>query len=553
MATDVVDVLIIGAGPSGSVAAHTLASRNFSVLCLEQGEWINPGDFPGAKPEFELLARTAWAWDPNQRQAQQDYPIDVAASDLDPILFNGVGGSSLIYGAQWNRLLPSDFRVRTLDGVGDDWPIDYWDVEPFYGEVDRFIGVSGLSGDPAYPAHDYPLPPLPMGPGGVKVAGGMNKLGWHWWPGCHAIPSWNFKNMAQCVRWGVCERGCPAGAKASFDLAYWPHATAAGAKLLTGARVARITVDSKGYANGAIWLDSDGREHRARANAVVLAANGIGTPRLLLMSDDAGPDGLANSSGLVGRNLMLHPNCAVMGVYDDEVQSYTGPAGQPIYSLEFYETDETRGFHRGAKWNLMPIPGVLTVLDLYKEAPFEQRWGSALHDLSRRAGHVLNWAANVEDLPEESNRVILAPDLTDGSGLPAPRVEYRLSENAKRCVEFSLSRMVESHRAAGASETFIAAGPAQSFQLGEAGEVTEEAYPVFAAGHLLGTARMGTDPATSVVDSLGRSHDVPNLFVLDGSVMVTGGAVNPTSTIAALALRAARHISDTASEQRIPG
>jgi len=546
------DVLIIGAGPSGSVAAHALASQNFSVLCLEQGDWVNPSDFPGGKPEFELLARTTWAWGPNERQAPQDYPIDVADSDLDLILFNAVGGSSLIYGAQWHRLLPSDFRVRTLDGIGDDWPIEYSDVEPFYAEVDKFIGASGLGGDPACPPHEYPLPPLPLGRAGLRAAKGMNTLGWHWWPGCHAIPSWPYKHMAQCVRWGVCERGCPAGAKASFDLAYWPHATRAGAELVTGARVARITVDSRGYASGAIWLDSDGREHHARASAVVLAANGIGTPRLLLMSNEASPDGLANSSGLVGRNLMLHPNCGVMGVYDQEIRSYTGPAGEPIYSLEFYETDENRGFPRGAKWNLMPVPGVLSVLDLYNELPFEQRWGRALHDLSRRAGHVLSWFANVEDLPEESNRVTLAPDLSDGSGLPAPRVEYRLSESVKRCVKFSLSRIEEAHRAAGAIDTFVVSGAAQSFAPEVAEDVPEKAYPVFGPGHLLGTARMGTDPTTSVVDPFGRCHDVPNLFIVDGSVMVTSGAMNPTSTIAALALRAARHISETASHQRIP-
>lgn len=532
--TDQYDVLIVGAGPSGAVVAHTLASRGFSVVCLEQGDWTNPGDFPGSKPEFELLTRNTWAWDPNQRQAPADYPVNITAADVHPIMFNGVGGSSVIYGGHWMRLMPSDFRVKTVDGIADDWPISYEDVEPFYDEVDRFIGVSGLGGDPAYPEHDFPLPPHPMGAAGMRAARGMNELGWHWWPGTNAIPSWPFKNMAQCVRWGVCERGCPVGAKASFDLAYWPHATAAGARLITGARVARITRDARGLADGAAWLDVDGGEHRVNAKTIVLAANGIGTPRLLLMSDDGGSDGLANSSGLVGKNLMLHPNCGVTGLYDDEIQSWNGPAGQLIYSLEFYDTDETRGFSRGAKWNLMPIPGVLAALELFDDIPFDERWGAGLHQLSRWAGKVLNWVANVEDLPEESNRITLDAQLTDSSGLPAPAVHYRLSENSQRCIRFSLDRMAEAHVAAGAAHTF------------------ENPLWVDAPGHLLGTARMGTDPATSVVDPFGRAHDVPNLFIVDGSVMVTSGGMNPTATIAALALRSAKHIAATARLQPVP-
>jgi choline dehydrogenase-like flavoprotein len=522
------DVLIVGAGPSGAVVAHTLASRGFSVVCLEQGDWVNPGDLPGGKPEFELLTRTAWHWEPNVRGRREDYPLELTSANAPVSMFGAVGGSSVVYGAHWQRLMPSDFRLRTLDGVADDWPIGYEDLKPYYDRVDAFIGVAGLGGDPAYPPQDFPLPPHPLGAGGVRMGQAMNKLGWHFWPGTQAIPSTAFKNMAQCVRWGVCERGCPAGAKASFDLAYWPHASAAGARLVTNARVSRITVGASGLADGVIWLDPEGGGHRVRANAVVLAANGIGTPRLLLMSDDVHAEGLANSSGLVGKNLMIHPNRGVIGVYDENMESWNGPAGQLIYSLEFYETDESRGFVRGAKWNLMPIPGVLNVLNLYRHRPFEERWGKAAHALSRRSGRALVWYANIDDLPEETNTVTLDPELRDSSGLPAPKVTYTLSENSIRNLDFSAEKMTEAHLVAGAVDTFL--------------------DPLVPSGHLLGTARMGNDPATSVVDAFGRSHDIPNLFVVDGSVMVTGGAMNPTSTITAFALRAAEHIAGTASE-----
>jgi choline dehydrogenase-like flavoprotein len=520
------------------------------VVCLEQGDWVNPGDFPGSKPDFELLTRNSWAWNPNRRRLPQDYPINDADTDVEPILYNGVGGGSLIYGGHWMRLAPSDFRVRSLDGVADDWPITYPDLKPFYDEVDQFIGASGLAGDPACPPIDFPLPPLPMGRAGLKAAEGMNALGWHWWPGSHSIPSWPYKNMAQCVRWGVCERGCPAGAKASFDLAYWPHATRAGAELLTRSRVARITIDDRGLANGADYFDGDGNEHHIAAKAVIVGANGIGTPRLLLMSNDVHPEGLANSSGLVGRNLMMHPCVGVMGLFDENIDSWTGPAGQPIYSLEFYETELDRGFVRGSKWNVMPIPGVLSALEQFRDLPFDERWGANFHEQSRYAGRLNNWVANLEDLPEESNAVTLDPELTDSDGLPAPRLNYRMSENTERKAKFTLERMREAQEASGAAKTVIATGAAQSFA--SAGTASSGDYSVFGSGHLLGTARMGDDPATSVVDRFGACHDVPNLHIVDGSVMVTGGAMNPTATIAALALRTARHLVHTARDQPVP-
>ena len=518
------DVLIVGAGPSGAVVAHTLAMRGFSVVCLEQGDWVNPADLPGSKPEFELLTRTQWHWEPDVRGRREDYPLSLDDAQAPVSMFGAVGGSSVVYGAHWMRMLPSDFRVRTLDGVADDWPISHEDLAPFHDRVDEFIGVAGLGGDPAYPDQDFPMPPHPIGRAGLHMGQAMNTLGWHFWPGTNAIPSTAYKNMGQCVRWGVCERGCPVGAKASFDMAYWPHAAAAGARLVTQARVSRITTGPDGLADGAVWLDPEGTERRVRARTVVLAANGIGTPRLLLMSE------LANSSGLVGKNLMIHPNRGVIGLYDEELEGWNGPAGQLLYSLEFYETDPARGFLRGAKWNLMPLPGVLSILDLHRDRPFEERWGPAAHALARRAGKAMIWYANIDDLPEEHNRVTLDPSRTDSNGLPSAKVSYTISDNTQRSLDFAAEKMTEAHRAAGAVDTFL--------------------DPLVPSGHLLGTARCGTDPSTSVVDPFGRSHDVPNLFVVDGSVMVTGGGLNPTATIAAFALRAAEHLAETAAARR---
>lgn len=530
------DVLVVGAGPSGAIVAHTLAGAGFSTVVLEQGDWINPTDYPGSKPEWELLCQQQWHHDPNVRRRPSDYPLDVANSDMHPVMFNAVGGGSIHYAADWPRLAPSDFCVRSLDGVADDWPISYRDLQPYYERIDHMVGISGLAGDPAYPdGGEYALLPTPMGKVGRKAVEGLNKLEWHWWPGAKAIPSRKFGRMEQCARWGTCERGCPESAKASFDLAVWPDALERGVNLVTGARVRQILTDENGLATGALYVDRDGKEVRQKASVVVMAANGVGTPRLLLLSESRShPNGLANSSDLVGRNLMLHPNCSVTGFYEEDIESWRGPAAHLIVSLEFYETDLSRGFVRGAKLHAYPLAGALSVLEAHSGLPFDQKWGQGFHNVASRTGHAMLWAANTEDLPEPSNRVTLSGTLVDGDGIPAPAINYRISENTRRIMKFSIDRMRQAHVASGAVATF------------------DTDLWIDEPGHLLGTARMGADPSTSVVDQFGRAHDVPNLFVVDGSIFVTSGAMNPTSTITALALRIAEHMVANARDQKVP-
>jgi len=533
---DTVDVLVIGAGPSGSVISYTAASAGLSVVCLEQGDWVNPSDFAANHPEWELLIQHDWAHDPNERKLPSDYPIDVSDSDMWPVMFNAVGGTSIYYGAEWPRLVPSDFRVKTLDGVADDWPISYNDLKPYYEEVDAFIGISGVDGDTGYPEGlEYPLPPLPLGKAGVKAAQAANALGWHWWPGTNAIPSQKYKNLDQCGRWGVCEWGCPQGAKSSFDLTFMPEALKHGAKVITGARVRKIlTGDDGRRATGAEYIDRDGVVHFQAARAVVMCANAIGTSRLLLLSaDEHHPNGLANSSDMVGRNLMLHPNCTAMGFYEEELESWRGPAGQLIHSLEFYETDRSRGFVRGSKMHVLPTPGPLNAIEAHRQLDFDEVWGAPVHDIARKAQNGILWAANTEDLPEMHNRVTLSPDVVDSDGLPAPKVEYRISENTWAILKFTVDRMVELHKAAGATTI-----------------LTQDIW-VDQPGHLMGTARMGDDPATSVVDSYGKAHDVDNLFIADGSLFVTSGSANPTCTISALALRVGKNLVEQLNAEKV--
>jgi choline dehydrogenase-like flavoprotein len=523
------NALVIGAGASGAVAAKELAEAGFSVVCLEQGGWKNASDFPGDKLEFELLVGREWNANPNVRGWPEDYPCETSESEVDPVMFNAVGGSTIHFGGQWARMRPSDFRTRSLEGVGDDWPISYEELLPSYERLDVDMNVSGIGGDPAYPpGAPPPLPPLSIGKIGRKAAEGMNKLGWHWWPAAHAIPSQATSTQAPCARRGTCMFGCPEGAKGSTDLTIWPKALAAGAKLVTGARVREITTNGDGLATGALWVDRDGNEQRTDADVVVLAANGVGTPRLLLLS------GLANSSGLVGTRLMLHPYMSVLGLYDEDLESWLGPWGTPLLSLQFADTDESRGFPRGAQWDVMPIGGPLMSLARYDALPFDERWGPPIHGLVEKTlGKAFDWGIGIEDLPSEANVVELDRALRDSDGIPAPRIRYRIDEDAKANLAWQIERAKEAHEAAGAVETVVTDWSQWGW-------------------HLLGTCRMGDDPATSVVDRFGRAHDVPNLYIVDGSVFVTSGPQPPTATIAANAHRCVEHLIQTASLQAVP-
>jgi choline dehydrogenase-like flavoprotein len=535
--TDVADVLIVGGGMAGGIAAKHLAQAGLTVVCLEQGRWVDreEAELPGDKAEYELAGDRQWHPDPNRRQRPEDYPVNVSESDLPVFMYNGVGGSSVLYGACWSRALPSDFRVRTLDGVADDWPLTYEELQPYYEQVDLEMGVSGLGGDPAYPPGAAPpLPAHPIHATGQKMAAGMNRLGWHWWPGYNSIPSQDYGQQHRCVRYGICRMGCPEGAKSSTDVTHFPSAIAQGARVITGARGARITLDENGRANGVVYR-RDGRECFQAASVVLLAAGGIGTPRLLLMSKSGRfPDGLANSSGLVGKRLMLHPYATVVGLYDDDLEDWLGPTGEHIESLQFYETDVSRGFVRGCKWLLPGIGGPLEVISRWTQAPGgnEPFWGEPFAaTMLAMVGHMIAWDVIPEDLPEESNYVALDPALTDSDGLPAPAVHYRTSENTDRMIDFNLDRALESLHAAGARTAWVSGRNRTS-------------------GHIMGTATMGDDPATSVVDRHGRCHDVPNLYIIDSSVFPTSTGVNPAATICALAKRTCSHLVAGARDQK---
>jgi choline dehydrogenase-like flavoprotein len=302
-----------------------------------------------------------------------------------------------------------------------------------------------------------------------------------------------------------------------------------GARLLTRTRVTRLEHDARGRVTAASCMTEDG-PLRVEGRTFILCANGMGTPHLLLSSrSERFPDGLANRSGLVGRNLMLHPYARVDGLFTEAVGAWVTGEKAGIVSFEFYATRPEHGFVRGLKLQLTggPPPAALAGGAVTGEA---LPWGDGHHEaFERRFDRICGLTVCAEDLADEHNRITLSETVMDRDGNPAPRMIYAVSENSRKILDFGMERAAEVLREAGATELYRTPLRAE------------------AGFHLMGTTRMGTDPGRSVVNPFGRCHDVQNLYVADASVFVTSAAINPTATAQALALRTADHIIATRS------
>jgi choline dehydrogenase-like flavoprotein len=365
-----------------------------------------------------------------------------------------------------------------------------------------------------------------------------DKLGWHAQPEPHAILSQPHNGRAACVSCGFCMWfGCEAGAKSSTLAAMIPLAEASGnCEIRPESVVIRIDTDDQGRASQVVYLDKDGVEHAQKAKAVVLSANGAESSRLLLMSANAQhPDGLANSSGFVGRNLMFNQHSVVFGVYEHPLNDFKGVQVSRIIH-DFYDIDEKRGFYGGGGIDARPLFSATPILhalvgnDPNVPRRVKECKDTMAHDFSRS----LSIVGSNTSLAMDRNNVTLDPESKDAWGRPAIRVTYMDHDDDLAMAGFIEERSVELHEAAGAKKMW-------RFGI----------HPSIGGEHLLGTCRMGDDPATSVVDSKHRSHDVPNLFICDGSSMVTSGRGQPTMTIMALAFRAADHIKAAASAGNI--
>ena len=515
MTADIVDVLVIGSGPAGGAVTKRLTDLGAKVLCLEQGDWFSPVDYPSTKPNWEpLFKRGPFSPNPNLRNRPEDYPVTFGGKMHSVMMFSAVGGT--LQEGSYNAIFhPSDFRARTLDGVADDWPVSFEDLLPYYEMGLRARGVSGVAGNPMLPPHGpYPTPQIPIGMTGETMARGFDKLGWYWWPMYNAIPSVDYDGRPGCMLHGKCHAGCFFGVKSTADVVFWRKALKKGATLQTWAHVREVTLDSQGRANGAIYYDRKGNLHHQPARVVVISCNAVGTPRLLLNSKSKlFPQGLANASGLVGKNFMSQVWTDFLGTFEQDMHGTT-QTPHIITSQQFYETDPKRGFARGFSLLVHDADGPVGQSD---GVP----WGAAHHRSMRKTfQHTVAMGSIGEDLPEERNRVELDPDVKDHFGMPAARVIYDYGENSLKMQKFAAEMGRQALEAAGGTDIqYISYLPNGS--------------------HLMGTARMGNDPKRSVVNAWNQAHDVRNLFIVDGSSFVTSSSSNPTATIIALALRAA--------------
>ena len=257
---EIPDVLVIGAGASGAALCWSLAQSGISVLCLEQGDWVALNAFPTSEADAQVHMQTDFHPEPSVRRLPSDYPVNSQDSPVAPLMYNAVGGSTIHFGSHYPRFPPSDFRVKTVDGVADDWPLSYEELEPYLELNDRITGVSGLRGDPAYPAKpERPCPPLAIRPGGELLAKGFDKLGWHWWASDTAISSVPYDGREP-------DTGGFLRSLSSVDITYWPKALQLGAKLKTHARVREVLVDRSGKATGVLYYDGQGNLLEQRPN-----------------------------------------------------------------------------------------------------------------------------------------------------------------------------------------------------------------------------------------------------------------------------------------------
>ena len=402
-------------------------------------------------------------------------------------------------------------------------------MEPYYTKVEWEIGVSGLAGaSPFDPPRSkpYPMPPLPVKSSGVLLERGARKLGLHPFPAPMAIASEPYRDRAACAHCGFCIGfGCEMRAKSSTLYTAIPEAEATGrCEVRSESYVHRIEVNDRDRVTGVAYFDAEGREQFQKARAVVVCANGAETPRLLLMSANGRhPHGLANSNGLVGRNLMFNTYAEVGAVFEHELNEYKSVQVTRIVH-DYYDSDPKRGFYGGGGFDgrIGPVPIGWSLFS----TPPDRAWGAGFKKLLESQNRAMVAATHGTSLPLETNTIDLDPELKDAWGMPAIRVTYKDHPDDLANARFLQDRADEVLQAAGALETWKI-------------PVTESTIGV----HLLGTCRMGDDPQTSVVDRYHRTHDIRNLFLCDGSSMVTGGRGQPTMTIQALAFRAGEHIA----------
>jgi choline dehydrogenase-like flavoprotein len=561
-------VVIVGSGAGGSVAAWELARAGHPVLVLEKGRNLFPG-LGGPGPVGTLFSNDEVKQgrffedqdpilEPRTRRTQAQARRGTARGFVGDVndLPTVVGGGTVHWDAKVPRFWRQDFKGRSLLGPIPganvaDWPLDYEELEPFYEEVEQRLGVQGdrsrmpsatLAQAPR--RHQFAMAPNPPMYAGSRLAAAAQELGYHPYPYPMAVNSRRFDDRPACNSCGFCSGfGCPIHARGGAAISFLHDAIRAGAQLLTRCFAYRVDVAPGGRrARGVSYVDGSGTRRSVTADVVVLAPSAIETARLLLLS--AGPhhpDGLGNRSGMLGRNLMFHYFSVGAGVFAERAHAWRGPS--TTFTLDDFVGPVTGAPARAAalpylKGGCCEVGGGTLLLEeaaLYSGAGLRgQPLLTSLRDLALR-DHIAGIQLNAEDMPQSSNRVDLDPKVRDFRGFPVPRITHSPHRfELAGAAHFAPLLQQICRTAAPSPETDVIAASLGGGAGGHSGS--------YSTAHIMGTARMGVDPRTSVADSHGRLHEVPNVVLADASVFVSSAGFNPTLTIMALALRAARNI-----------
>jgi len=504
---DSVDIAIVGAGAGGGVLAQRLARRGWRAVVLEKGPFWDPDrDWVSDEKGSGGLYWT------DKRLISGNDPIQMGKNNSGV----GVGGSMTHFAGYVPRLHPSDFEVRTRDGVAVDWPISYDDLKASFERVERELPVAGQFwpwGDP----HGYPHAPHPVAGAAAKAWEGARNYGIEMRVGPVAITNGSFGNRPHCIYRGFCLEGCKVNAKASPLITHVPDAIERGAEIRAHCMVTRIELDAEGNRATGVHYVTNGEERFQRADAVAVCGYAIESPRLLLNSACAAhPNGIGNAGDLVGRYVMVQGATQTAARFPELLRMYKAPPPE-ISSEQFYETDERRGFARGfSVQTISPMP-----IGWAEHVLAEGHWGQSLREYMRDWNHWTVLGVLAEFLPHPENRVTLG-DEVDSAGMPIAHFNYNRCENDIAISAFAKQTLAEIWDGADAQET-----------------LTIDRY-----AHLVGGCRMGFTPEDSVVDASHRVWGLDNLFVVDGSVMPTQGAANPALAIMALADRFASLLAE---------
>ncbi|MGD1876103.1 MAG: GMC family oxidoreductase [Kiloniellaceae bacterium] len=504
-------IVVIGTGAGGGVLSNELAQRGISVVALEAGGRYLPEDY--INDEWESFGQLAWL---DRRTTSGDWRVAKDFSGLPAWIVKAVGGTTIHWAGASLRIQPHEWKAKTTYGPVQganllDWPVDAEEMAPWYEKAETKLGVTRTGGRAGLPGNNN-----------YKVfEAGAKKLGYkevH--TGRMAINAADYDGRMSCQQTGFCFQGCKWGAKWSAAYTDIPRGEATGhLEVRDRAHVLQSEHDAAGKVTGVVYADAEGKQHRQKARAVCVAGNSFESPRLLLNSASSlFPDGLANSSGQVGRNYMRHMTGSVYGVFDKPVKMWRGTTMAGIIQDEARH-DPSRGFVGGYEMETLSLglPFMAAILD---PGAWGREFTTALDSYENMAGM---WLVG-EDMPQETNRVTLNHDVKDQYGLPVPNVNFDDHPNDLAMRRHAYRQGAAIYDAVGATRTLPT--------------------PPYPSTHNLGTNRMSENPRDGVVNKWGRTHAIATLFVSDGSVFTTGASENPTLTIVALAIRQSDHIAN---------